>query len=170
MTAIDRYQFKLQMDRLIDVFGEKHFSEQRELMLWECCRGVRYPLVIAVVDNFIRKSKSAPLPIEFAEAIAAAEKTAGDKRYFLGEIQPKAIAKCFDCGDSGFIELKRKPEHEEWAKWGSGSAPCHCARGKLVSENKKHELGPQFSDRWRSSYTVIPAYTGRGDDDGGLRA
>lgn len=158
MIAIDQYQFKLQMDRLIDAFGDKPFSEQRELMIWESCKGSSYNLVIAVVDDFIRKSKAAPLPIEFAEAIAEAEKASGLVRHHLGEVRPKEFAKCFICGDSGFVRLKRNKEFEAWAKWQIGSAPCHCTQGLKVTKNKKHDFGPQFAEHWLKSYTTLPAY------------
>ncbi len=92
----------------------------------------------------------------------------GIRKYALGEIQPRGIAKCWDCGDSGFVRLTRKQEFEEWARWSSGSAPCHCPRGaELISAAARRspplDLGPQFNDLWKTSYSINPSWH---EDDG----
>lgn len=160
---ITKEQFQLQIDRLCDAFGDNRFPDQRVRMMWDSAEENDYGVVIGVVDSFIRGSKYAPLPSDFSLAIF--EATIGTKKKFcLGEVQPEEIAKCKDCGDSGFIRLIRNQAFEEWAKWETGSAPCHCYRGKMAIDAAKRkpknstDLGPQFADFWRSSYSIISAY------------
>lgn len=165
---ITREQFQLQIDRLTDTFGDKAFPDQRVSMIWESAQEHLYPTVIAVVDQFIRNSKSAPLPGDFAEALSASKSE--KRKYALGELRPKEICQCMDCADSGLIRLTRKESFEEWAKWSSGSAPCHCFRGRMAIEaaarKPKHplDLGTQFSDHWRNSYSVIREYEAMGGE------
>lgn len=155
---ISKDQFYLQTERLVNAFGERSFPEQRTLMIWESVSGLEYGTVIKIVDRFIRESKTAPLPVNFFEAVKA-ESGAGPKRYALGEIKPKELAQCLDCGDSGFIRLERKDEFEEWAKWQIGSAPCACYRGReLVESGRKHNFGPRFNEEWKKSYKIISVY------------
>jgi hypothetical protein len=160
---ITRDQFYLQIERLSDTFGEKYFPEQRTLMIWETVSDLEYNTVIAVVDAFIRNSKHAPLPSDFIEAVRDATKNT-KRKYSLGEIQPREIAQCFDCGDSGFIRLKRNETFETWAVWETGSAPCHCYRGKMLIDAGQRkpknpiDLGPQFGEHWKNSYTVLAEY------------
>ncbi len=159
---ITKDQFYLQMDRLKDCFGDHKFPDQREAMLWEMVHGHDYAVMIYVVDMFIRNAKSAPLPAEFAEAIGKV--STGSKKYALGEIQPREIAKCHDCADSGFIRLERNETFEKWAKWITGSAPCHCDRGRLLiaagtrTKPTPTDFGPQFAEHWLKSYSIVPSY------------
>lgn len=156
---IRRDQFQLQIDRLSDTFGERHFPDQRTHMMWGSVEGIEYATVISIVDGFIRSSKYAPLPADFSQAVCDATK--GSKiKYALGDIQPPALAQCLDCRDSGFVRLVRLPQFETWAKWDSGSTPCHCGRGReLINKAKARAknpftLGPQFGDHWRKSYSI----------------
>lgn len=161
---ITREQFRLQIDRLTDTFGEKNFPDQRSAMIFDYVCGLEYETVIAIVDSFIRSSKYAPLPADFSEAVKEATKGVGAREHALGEIQPKEIARCWDCADSGFIRLQRIDSYEAWAKFETGSAPCHCSRGKeLILKAKQKaknptELGPQFNDDWKKIYKIMPEY------------
>lgn len=159
---VSRDQLSLQLDRLIDTFGDKAFSDQRVALIWEVVEGLEYSQVIAVVDEFLKRSRYAPLPGEFSDALKDARRSR--RQFALGDLQPIEIAKCWDCADSGFIRVVRKRDYESWAKWDSGSAPCHCHRGRMAIEAARKlkspiDLGPQFSDRWRTSYEPNPAYT-----------
>lgn len=155
---ISREQFQLQVDRLADTFGDKNFPEQRTHMIWEMMRGLDYTSVIAVVDSFIRGSKFAPLPSDFHEALT---EIPGQKKYKLGDVHPIETSQCLDCRDSGFIRLVRKPEFEKWARYWSGSAPCHCHRGKELIEagsrrpREPIDFGPQFGEHWKTSYEIL---------------
>jgi hypothetical protein len=153
--AITKYQLKLQIDRLIDVFGEKSFSDQRELMIWEAVEGLAYPQVIGIVDHFIRSSKNAPLPQDFVEAAKGFERQ-GRKRP-LGELQDDA--KCADCDDSGFVMIERLEKFESWAHAVSGSAACHCTRGsdavRAARANRSSVTIGQWNDAWKSSYRIF---------------
>lgn len=156
-----REQFLIQMDRLKDTFGERHFPNQRTAMIWDMISELEYQILISIVDSFIKRSKYAPLPIDFSEALKEYEPK--QKRYSLGELQPKEIAKCWDCADSGFIRLERLEKFDKWARWHSGSAPCHCHRGKqLIDAGKRMkrpiDFGPQFNNSWLSSYKIINEY------------
>lgn len=160
---ITRAQFQIQIDRLVDTFDDRYFSDQRVHMMWQAADGHEYHTVIGVVDSFIRSSKQAPLPADFSAAFAEISRNSGHRKYSLGEIQPEEICKCFDCGDSGFVRVIRKPQFEEWAKWNAGSAPCHCDRGEKLIEAAKRQksptdLGGQFSEHWMQSYSVMPAH------------
>ena len=109
---------------------------------------------VEVVNSIIgsRPVSKPPLIEDFTTPLKAYARS-GRKRYALGEPQPNAS--CRDCQDSGFIRLVRKPEFESWARFHTGSAPCHCGRGKLVSQSAKHDFGPQFNDRWLKSYDIL---------------
>lgn len=161
--SITREQFQLQIDRLEDTFGERFFPDQRTHMMWESAIGYNYNTVIAVVDSFIRSSKAAPMPSDFSSAMNEATRETR-RKFALGELQPKEQAQCFDCADSGFVRLKRNEQFEKWANWQSGSAPCHCHRGRMAIDAAKRkpknpiDLGSQFSDRWLNSYSIVQAY------------
>lgn len=168
---VSRAQFDLQVDRLSDTFGDRYFPEQRTLMMWDAAKGKDYDAIIGVVDNFIRCAKQAPLPAEFSVAVSEATK-GSQKKYALGDLQPKEIASCRDCADSGFIRLLRNKEYDEWAKWQCGSAPCHCYRGKALGIAAKKaksscDLGPQFGEHWRKSYSVLDPWSGYEDENHG---
>lgn len=159
--AVSHDQFTIQITRLKETFGEKVFSEQRKLMIWNALQELEYQELISIVDSFIRSAKHPPLPIDFIEAAKGYYR--GKKKLALGEFAPKAQAKCFDCGDSGFIRLVRRDQFQPWAKWHRGSAPCHCDRGfkAIIAAGKMKpstNLGPQFRDDWCNSYEVYPAY------------
>lgn len=115
---------------------------------------------VETVNAFIgdRPVSQPPLLQDFIKATGASQRSSESRRYQLGEIRPKNLCECRDCGDSGFIRLSRKPQFEAWARYESGSAPCHCSNGRLVSQNTKYNLGPQFSRAWESSYQVVPTY------------
>jgi hypothetical protein len=154
---IRREQLSIQIDRLVDVYGDKSFSEQREHLIWQAVEGLEYAQVIKMVDVFISEMRMAPLPNDFS--LAAKLYTRNKNHFALGEEQPHETAKCNDCLDSGFVNLSRQEPHEEWAKWANGSAPCHCARGEqLIAAGKRQKspthFGPQFSDAWRNSYSI----------------
>lgn len=162
--TVRREQLEIQLDRLEQTFGDKAFSEQRALMIWNAVSHLDYQSVIGIVDGFIRSSKFAPLPQEFFEAAKGYE--AQSKNYSLGECVPREIARCLDCGDSGFAPVVRRHEFEAWALWESGSAPCHCSRGAEMLEAGKRrkpkpiDFGSQFNDRWKLSYSISPVYGG----------
>lgn len=154
---INRDQLKLQIDRLVDVFGDKNFSEQRELMIWEAVDGLDYFQVVSMVDNFIRSSDRAPKPSEFSECARGLnrEKT----KYSLGEERPDGY-RCADCRDSGQVHVSRIEGHESWAKAPSGYAPCHCDRGRQAIIAAKRtlyptDLGAQYGPHWESSYRIL---------------
>lgn len=151
---ITRDQFRLQLDRLIDVWGEKPFSSQREAMIWEIVENHEYPVVISVVDRFIRELNRAPLPKDFSEVL---QSLSPKKKLALGDHWPKEIAHCKDCLDSGFVRLVRNEIYDSWAIWEKGSAPCYCSRGAqavAAAKRKTHDLGRQFNETWKSSYSI----------------
>jgi hypothetical protein len=141
--VITRAQLGVQIDRLVDTYGDKAFSDQRVHLIWEAVEHLDYANVITLVDAFIRSEKNPPLPADFATA--AREFRPQGKRYALGEIQPREIARCWDCGDSGFLQFTNQRC--------SGSCPCHCIRGEQLIEAGKRmrsptDFGPQYRDEW----------------------
>lgn len=171
---ITRDQLKIQIDRLCDTYGDKPFSAQREELIWEAIQGLEYAQVIKMVDEFIGRSRNAPLPNDFSEA---AKQYTRKSLYALGEDRPHDQAKCQDCLDSGLIELERQPKYESWAKWAQGHAPCHCERGaEIIPAGKRRknpvDFGPQFNVSWLESYRVkrkpkLTVARGPDDDRGG---
>lgn len=159
--TVRREQLEIQLDRLEATFGDKPFSEQRALMIWDAVRHLDYPSVCVIVDSFIRSSKFAPLPEEFFKA--AREFQPQSREYALGEAKPRGLARCNDCADSGFAPVIRLDTFEDWAKSASGQAPCHCDRGRELIEVGKRmrrpvEFGPQWGELWRTSYRISPMY------------
>lgn len=166
---INKDQLRIQIDRLVDTYGDKPYSEQREHLIWLAVEGLEYGQVIKMVDSFISEMRMAPLPNDFS--LQAKLYTKNKNRFALGEAQENPI--CFDCRDSGFVELVRKTEYEPWATWQSGSAPCHCVRGEqLIAAGKRQKhpthFGPQFSDAWRTSYSIARGMRESPYDDGAL--
>lgn len=163
---ITKDQFRIQIDRLCDTFSDNAFSDQRVAMIWDIVDGLAYPTVIAIVDGFISSAKHAPLPDDFKKA-AHGFSGKQKRNYALGEVKPFEEAHCKDCGDSGLIRLQRKYGHDEWARYDSGSAPCHCHRGaELIEAGKRRakepiDFGPQFGEHWLKSYGIVSSYTGR---------
>jgi len=159
---IAREQFDAQLNRLIDTFGDRAFSEQRSFMIWKIVAHLDREDFQEIVDNFIRCAKHAPLPAEFSEAVG--KRGGRGLALVLGEMRPLVEANCKDCCDSGFIRLHRSEGAETWAKWAVGSAPCHCVRGAELIEaakrKRKVDLGPQFADHWLKSYSIIPPIEG----------
>lgn len=118
---------------------------------------------IKICDSIIAYERSLPTLKEFEKYGLETLLSRKKHTYSFGEIQPKEIAKCWDCGDSGFIRLTRKQVFEAWARWATASAPCHCPRGiELIEMGKRtkssHDFGIQFSELWLNSYEINPAY------------
>lgn len=161
--TIQREQLDIQLDRLSEAFGEKNFGEQRSRMVWIAVEGMEYQDVISICDKFIREFKHAPLPKDFLEA--AREYNRNATTWALGEIRPREIAKCFDCGDSGFVRVQRRATYDKWAVYSMGSMPCHCDRGReLIEKGKRRakgaiDLGAQYGDYHAKSYAKIPAHS-----------
>lgn len=159
---VSREMLDVQLERLEQAFGDKFFDDQRARMIWHAVEGLEYASVIEIADKFIREFKHAPLPKDFLDA--SREYTRSATVYKLGEIRPREIAKCFDCGDSGFVHVERLPEYDEWAVWHSGSMPCHCERGrKLIEAGRRRAKGAiDFGAQWNSyhakSYRIEPAH------------
>lgn len=154
-------QMNAQIERLIDCFGDKTFSGQRRVMIWEIVQGHEYDVIISVVDKFIRASKFSPLPQDFSDSLSDCKKN----QFALGDIRPKEFAECWGCGDSGFLRIERLPNFEPWAKADSGSCACDCSRGRELLHKLKHrpkfpiDLGSQFGPAWETSYRKSPEYT-----------
>lgn len=119
---------------------------------------------VETVNQFVgnRPVSKPPLIQDFIDATRGSNRA--KKKYAYGDIQPKEIAQCWDCGDSGFIRILRNEVYEAWAKCAHGSAPCHCARGRGAIEAAARipkgpiDLGPQFNNSWLKSYSKMPAY------------
>lgn len=159
---VTKPQLDIQIDRLIETFGEKFFSSQRIVMIWDAVEGLEYASVISIVDEFISSAKHPPLPKDFS--IAAKDYKRDLVSFSLGEHAPFESAKCLDCGDSGFVHIERKKEFEPWARAHSGSAPCHCNRGRGAIEAMKRLRRPvhltrQFGPDWELSYKILPVYS-----------
>lgn len=154
------HEFFSQVKRLESAFGAKAFDAERCSMIRGNLRHLTGDQFERIVNQFINSKRPTdpPLPKEFSEAAASQNKSSTQRKYFLGDIQPREMANCFDCADSGFVRLKRVDGHEAWAKFETGSAPCHCERGAMVSRNVKYNLGPQFNDNWKRSYEILSEY------------
>jgi hypothetical protein len=149
--------FDSQFVRLRQAYGERYFTIQHSEIIWRYVGELSLGEFSDVVENFIAESHKAPTPSQFSEAVKIYRKS--KKPYALGELQPNPF--CRDCGDSGFIRLKRIVGFEPWAKFETGSAPCHCNRGKMAIEaalkikGSPIDLGTQFNDCWATSYKII---------------
>lgn len=63
-------EFSAQMDRLIDVFGEKAYGTERAKLIWETVKVFDVVWWHKCVDHFIGYFKVAPLMVEISEAAA----------------------------------------------------------------------------------------------------
>lgn len=137
---VSRGQLDVQLERLEECFGERHFGEQRSRMIWLAVEGLEYGDVITIVDTFIKRSKHAPLPQEFTDAAREYKRTG---RSALGEDQPNP--NCHDCRDSGFMWVTYRGK--------SGWGPCACDRGRQLIEADRRRTRPigfrtQYGPHW----------------------
>lgn len=156
---MNREVFHEQVKRL-QTRWKNAFDEEFVALLGAKMYAVSNETFVDVVNQFIgdRPVSKPPLLQDFMQATGAASRSSTKKVYHLGDIRPKALAECMDCGDSGFVRLRRRASHDEWARFEVGSAPCHCKQGKQVSLNQKYNLGPQFNRLWEKSYEIISEY------------
>lgn len=155
------YCFTTQIARLRAVFGEKPFHQHRLEIIHRATKALPDQAFEQICSLFLTEMKYAPMPKDFIEA--SREFKRGSRPYALGELQPREIALCWDCADSGFVRIKRLENYEPWAKWEVGSAPCQCLRGKFAIEAaRRHkspvDLGPQFNIAWRKSYEIMATH------------
>lgn len=145
---INRDQLRIQIDRLIDTYGDKAFSSQREELIWEAIQGLEYAQVIKMIDEFISRMRNAPLPSDFSESAKQYSRKVG---YALGENKPIEIANCKACLDSGLKGVKVQRDTYEKGGFVSGYGPCHCDRGaELIAAGKRRknpiDFGGQFPE------------------------
>ncbi len=152
--------FVVSMKRMANCFGQNFYNTERTEAIWQLCKIHEDDVFYKTCNRLINNSRMPPLPKEIADMARTVASTTGSvtTELALGEYRPKEISKCYDCADSGFIRLTRIDTFEPWAKWQSGSAPCHCGRGELVSKSNYRLYGPQFKEFWEKSYDVNPIY------------
>lgn len=62
-------EFQPQMQRLIEVFGKNNFSSERLKIIFKAISEIDLRSFKFLIDDFISKSRQAPLPHEFVEAV-----------------------------------------------------------------------------------------------------
>lgn len=72
--------FKTQMDRIKEQFGEKHYSKERLNIIWNSLRNTRDELFVAACDELIANKNQAPVLKDFIDSMSRAERAERELR------------------------------------------------------------------------------------------
>ena len=116
---MQRDDFKEQIKRLMNVWGQRHFNESRLNRIWLTVQHVSYSDFEKVVDTMLDNMRYAPLPKDFQDATRNLTREVFHKPE---EHKPN----CSECRDIGFLQ------------WPDGPmdfllVSCHCPAGRHTS-------------------------------------
>ena len=95
--------FKTQMKRLVGVWGQRHFNEERMTRIWQMVESISEDDFSKTVDTMLDNLRYAPLPKDFQEA------TRSFKRYGSAEEKEEVKHNCETCYDLGFLRWPNAP-------------------------------------------------------------
>lgn len=98
--------FDMQISRLVDVFGEKAFSDERQRIIWHYCSALKNETFVKLINMIIANNRSAPVPSDFLEAIRLEMKS--------GEVF-KIKKMCQTCEGDGYISRIKIIEGREYS-------------------------------------------------------
>lgn len=103
--------FKLQIERLKVVFGDKNFDEERCKLIWGHAMELHANDFIFIVSTIIETSRYAPLPSDIIGEIRKAKKRRESGRHGHREHEPIPIKiHCAKCQDTGVVFVKTTDE------------------------------------------------------------
>jgi hypothetical protein len=157
-------EFDLEIKRLAECFGEKHFPRERLRLIWNGVATLSATGWRKVVDKILLTSRTAPMPNEIIELARAIEReefastVKGAANAIFAEILPKDMPRpkrCPHCNDSGLVSAIRRGTNYSFA--------FRCPDENCVSAKEKCNPSDQ---RWNSSFAkdfelIFPAT----DDD-----
>lgn len=111
---MDKSDFTVQMDRIIQTWGPKSYPEQRIQMIWEFCKGLQRWEFKAVVDKLIGSEKYAPMPQDIEKACARARMKNERERVdrFMAE---RFKEDCVWCRKTGVVHAKHREKKTGFA-------------------------------------------------------
>lgn len=138
---MNRNDFMLQMDRLMKVYGDKSYPDERTKIIWREMQGLMTYEFQDIVSELIASSATAPMITKFREAKMdlrlrnAAGYDSGFKAWL--DAQPH----CYYCAKSGAVTAIRQSDGTLWA------FRCGCSVGQ-----KKYPNFPLWTEMHDSAF------------------
>ena len=118
--------FKKQMDRLVAVFGDKPFHQEKIKLIFGSVRSLPEDSFEAIVTHFLSTFRSAPLPKDFHEA-AIKERNNMPKARSEDPVEEEL---CKWCLNSGLMEIHHKQSEKDYL------VRCGCEEGAASIHTK----------------------------------
>lgn len=145
---MNRYEFKTQVDRLVNVYGEKAYPPERTDQLWYLVKDLPVADFDRIVGSLIADNYSAPMYKKFYDECQPMLTAIREKR--SRELQDRAAeTKCKKCNSTGIVSAFYKPEPRQ-----SYSFRCNaCDVAEILELSQKI---PMWSDDRKKEY--FPMY------------
>ena len=124
---MNREQFQVQLNRLVECFGKSAYGTERCALVWRAVDGQSIEWFKRTVDGFISSSRQAPMVVDFKDAAAEERERQwnGTKHLDTASAQWNPRPACEYCRDNGvYVATNRNPEIV-----GLYAFRCHCERG-----------------------------------------
>lgn len=102
--------FRVEMARLRDEFGAKHYTPNREDSIGRALISLPDTSVRRIVQHFVDSARYAPLPRDFQQAARAEQAQLG----YAKIDKPQAPIECHWCNDGGVVEVERIKSGKEY--------------------------------------------------------
>jgi len=117
-------EFKIQLKRLKDQFGEKTYSDERAAVLFQSLKQIFLDRFKAAVDYLLLNERQAPMLPQIWNAINSAKQSEEAVRNML---PTREESSCQSCYGGGYMFSKDDHGYEYISR-------CHCATGKWRPE------------------------------------
>lgn len=136
--------FKSQIARLINVYGDKYYPQERVSIFWKWAKNKDQEIFYIAVCDLIADSSTAPLMSKIQEEYRQAQKRLGRDGYLEKWIA--AQPECRKCGKNGFLVATNKTTKEVFAfnctfcEIGTKTNPSFPAWNESLSESYEVEF------------------------------
>lgn len=125
-----------QINRLINAFGQTHFSSERLKAIGNVLFDLPHEAVIDITTTMIEQMRHAPLPKDFREAKNAWIQNRNSKTVDVSI----PVDRCPDCFDTGYLFCKLPDDETQTLAF------CHCEFGSSIMSHTD-SLMPQWKPR-----------------------
>ena len=126
-------EFNEQMQRLVKVYGQGRYPEERISMIFESIGSIDLETMKKQVSYFIGSMERGPLQNDFIEALGSVLQDAKKRAI---EEKLKHLPSCINCNGTGHVTMYEKASGWEFA------FQCQCPRGALLQPG----FPKQYSD------------------------